>query len=59
MGTNQVMDPMLFSSYRRLEDSLAAERTAYISELSRQLVDRHNKMQDQLFQETRLYADLL
>lgn len=54
MGTNQVMDPMLFSSYRRLEDSLAAERTAYISELSRQLVDRHNKMQDQLFQETRL-----
>ena len=43
-----------FSSYRRLEDSLAAERTAYISELSRQLVDRHNKMQDQLFQETRL-----
>lgn len=55
-----VMDFMFFiNNYRQLEESLATERTVYISELSKQLVDKINKMQEHLFQEARLYADLL
>lgn len=55
-----IMAAMLFvNNYTQLEGSLAAERTVYISELSKQLVDKINKMQEHLFQEARLYADLL
>lgn len=55
-----VIAVMLFmGNYTQLEDSLAAERTVYISELSKQLVDKINKMQMHLFREVGLYAELL
>lgn len=55
-----VMAFMFFvSSYTQLEDSLAAERTVYISELSKQLVDKINKMQEHSFQEVRLYSEVM
>lgn len=51
---------MLFmSSYERLQDSLSAERTVYITELSEQLVDKVNHTQETYFRETRFYARLL
>lgn len=55
-----IMAVMLFmGNYGRLEESLATERTVYISELSKQLGDKINKTQEHMFQEARLYADLL
>lgn len=55
-----IMAVMLFmGNYGRLEESLATERTVYISELSKQLVDKINNMQKHMYQEVRLYADLL
>lgn len=55
-----IIASMLFvNNYTQLEESLAMERTVYISELSKQLVDKINRMQEHLFQENRLYANLL
>ena len=55
-----ILAAMLFmGNYTQLEDSLAAERTVYISELSKQLVDKINKMQEHLFREAELYGELL
>lgn len=50
---------LFIRSYRQLEESLAAERTVYISELSNQLVDKVNRTQDQYFHESQLCANLL
>lgn len=55
-----IMAVILFiGNYGQLEESLATERTVYISELSRQLVDKINRMQGHMSQEARLYADVL
>ncbi|MBO1678505.1 ATP-binding protein [Bittarella massiliensis (ex Durand et al. 2017)] len=54
-----VFAALFIRNYQKLEESLAAERTVYISELSNQLVDKVDRTQDQYLHESRLYANLL
>lgn len=54
-----VFATLFINNYQRLEESLAAERTVYISELSDQLVNKVDRTQEQYYHESRLYANLL
>lgn len=50
---------LFLTHYKKLEASLSAERTVYISELSNQLINKVNSTQIRYIKEVNMYADIL